>query len=93
MMFFIISKLNIDKSSKFREKMTFPVNHTEDNPFQIVDLKKRKYGEVGGSNSAPLANGYRCFCAKLSPSQPANPQLGAEIALVSQLWGTTIHPE
>ena len=29
--------------------------------------------------------------AKLSPSQPANPQLGAEIALLSQLWGTTIH--
>ena len=30
--------------------------------------------------------------AKLSPSQPANPQLGAEIALLSQLWGTTLHP-
>ena len=31
--------------------------------------------------------------AKLSPSQPAIPQLGAEIALLSQLWGTTIrHP-
>ena len=25
------------------------------------------------------------FIAKLSPSQPANPQLGAEIALISQL--------
>ena len=30
--------------------------------------------------------------AKLSPSQQANPQLGAEIALFSQLWGTSIHP-
>ena len=29
--------------------------------------------------------------AKLSPSKLANPQLGAEIALLSQLWGTTIH--
>ena len=28
--------------------------------------------------------------AKLSPSQPANPKLGAEIALLSQLWGVTI---
>ena len=28
--------------------------------------------------------------AKLSQSQPANPQLGAEIALLSQLWRTTI---
>ena len=28
--------------------------------------------------------------AKLSQSQPANPQLGAEIALLSQLWGTTL---
>ena len=30
--------------------------------------------------------------AKLSLSQPANLQLGAEITLLSQLWGTTIHP-
>ena len=29
--------------------------------------------------------------ANLSPSQPANPQLGAEIALLLQLWETTIH--
>ena len=27
--------------------------------------------------------------AKLRPSQPANPQLGAEIALLFQLWGST----
>ena len=31
--------------------------------------------------------------AKLSPSQPANPQLGDDIALLSQLWGTPLHPE
>ena len=30
--------------------------------------------------------------AKLSPSQPANPQLGAEIALISQLSWTTHQP-
>ena len=29
--------------------------------------------------------------AKLSTSQPANPQMGAEVALLSQLWETTLH--
>ena len=32
------------------------------------------------------------YIAKLSPSQTANPQLGAEIALISQLSWTTHHP-
>ena len=31
------------------------------------------------------------FCQAQPKPQPANPQLGAEIALFSQLWGTTIH--
>ena len=37
-----------------------------------------------------LLNHLICFVAKLSPSQPANPQLGAVIALLSQLWVTTV---
>ena len=32
-----------------------------------------------------------CYCQAQPKPQPANPQLGAEIALFSQLWGTTIH--
>ena len=32
------------------------------------------------------------YCQAQPKSQPANPQLGAEIALFSQLWGTTLHP-
>ena len=33
------------------------------------------------------------FCQAEPKPQPANPQLGAELALFSQLWGTyTIHP-
>ena len=32
------------------------------------------------------------FCQAQPKPQPANPQLGSEIALFSQLWGTTIHP-
>ena len=31
------------------------------------------------------------FCQAQPKPQLANPQLGAEIALFSQLWGTTIH--
>ena len=32
------------------------------------------------------------YCQAHPQPQPANPQLGAEIALLSQLWGTTLHP-
>ena len=36
--------------------------------------------------------GYRLHIAKLSPSQPIKPQLGAELALISvEFWDTT-HP-
>ena len=36
------------------------------------------------------------YCQAQPKPQPANPQLGAELALFSQLWGTytnTLHPE
>ena len=36
---------------------------------------------------------YRCqviYCQAQPKPQPANPQLGAEVALLSQLWGTTL---
>ena len=32
------------------------------------------------------------YCQAQPKPQPANPQLGAEIALFSQLWETTLHP-
>ena len=34
--------------------------------------------------------GGDAYCQAQPKPQPANPQLGAEIALFSQLWGTTI---
>ena len=50
---------------------------------------ERKYREANKKNSFGFIF-YKGKNGQAHP-KPANPQLAAEIALFSQLWGTTIH--